>query len=103
MDTISYHSLYCTFSVLITGIRMKKLIFLVILLALSGCAMVQYNDGKTVSIQSDGWYGLDSLQKTADAACQQYGKARATYTHSANANPNLPAGSGVQNTIWACE
>ncbi|VFS09970.1 Uncharacterised protein [Citrobacter koseri] len=42
---------------------MKKLIMILIPLALSGCAAVQYNDGKTVSIQSDGWYGLDSLQK----------------------------------------
>lgn len=33
------------------------------ILAISGCAMVQYNDGEKVSIQSDGWYGLDSLQK----------------------------------------
>lgn len=65
--------------------------------------MVQFNDGKTVSIQSDSWYGLDSLQKTADAACLQYGKVSAKYTHSANVNPHLPAGSGVQNTIWTCE
>lgn len=70
---------------------------------LSGCAMVQYNDGDTVSLQSDGWYGLDSLQKTANEACKQYGKSRAVYTHSANANPHLPKGSGVQNTIWKCE
>lgn len=27
---------------------------------LSGCAAVQYNDGDKVSIQSDGWYGLES-------------------------------------------
>ena len=26
---------------------------------LSGCAAVQYNDGEKVSIQSDGWYGLE--------------------------------------------
>ena len=69
------------------------------ILAISGCAMVQYNDGEKVSIQSDGWYGLDSLQKTADKACQQYGKSKAVYQHSANANPNLAPGSGVQNTI----
>lgn len=49
------------------------------ILAISGCAMVQYNDGEKVSIQSDGWYGLDSLQKTADKACQQYGKSKAVY------------------------
>ncbi len=73
------------------------------MLAVSGCAMVQYNDGEKVSIQSDGWYGLDSLQKTADKACQQYGKSKAVYQHSANANPNLAPGSGVQNTIWKCE
>ncbi|EMD7541347.1 hypothetical protein VV415_004911, partial [Salmonella enterica] len=66
------------------------------ILAISGCAMVQYNDGEKVSIQSDGWYGLDSLQKTADKACQQYGKSKAVYQHSANANPNLAPGSGVQ-------
>lgn len=60
-------------------------------------------DGEKVSIQSDGWYGLDSLQKTADKACQQYGKSKAVYQHSANANPNLAPGSGVQNTIWKCE
>lgn len=63
------------------------------ILAISGCAMVQYNDGEKVSIQSDGWYGLDSLQKTADKACQQYGKSKAVYQHSANANPNLAPGS----------
>ena len=45
---------------------MKSLIMILIPLALTGCAAVQYNDGKTVSIQSDGWYGLDSLQKTAN-------------------------------------
>ncbi|WP_338231999.1 hypothetical protein [Escherichia coli] len=73
------------------------------ILAISGCAMVQYNDGEKVSIQSDGWYGLDSLQKTADKACQQYGKSKAVYQHSANANPHLALGSGVQNTIWKCE
>ena len=73
------------------------------ILAISGCAMVQYNDGEKVSIQSDGWYGLDSLQKTADKACQQYGKSKAVYQHSANANPNLAPGSGFQNTIWKCE
>lgn len=81
---------------------MKTIVLLVVAMMLGGCAMVQYNDGKTVSIQSDGWYGLDSLQKTANAACQQYGKQHAKYTHSANANPHLPAGSGVQNTIWEC-
>lgn len=70
---------------------------------LSGCAAVQYNDGDKVSIQSDGWYGLDSLHATAEKACQQYGKSKAVYVHSANANPNLPKGSGVQNTIWKCE
>ncbi len=73
------------------------------ILAISGCAMVQYNDGEKVSIQSDGWYGLDSLQKTADKACQQYGKSKAVYQHSANANPHLAPCSGVQNTIWKCE
>ena len=73
------------------------------ILAISGCAMVQYNDGEKVSIQSDGWYGLDSLQKTADKACQQYGKSKAVYQHSANANPNLAPGSGVQTNIWKCE
>ena len=73
------------------------------ILAISGGAMVQYNDGEKVSIQSDGWYGLDSLQKTADKACQQYGKSKAAYQHSANANPHLAPGSGVQNTIWKCE
>ena len=73
------------------------------MLAMSGCAMVQYNDGEKVSIQSDGWYGLDSLQKTADKACQQYGKSKAVYQHSANANPHLAPGSGVQNTILKCE
>lgn len=41
------------------------------MLAVSGCAMVQHNDGEKVSIQSDGWYGLDSLQKTAEAVSQQ--------------------------------
>lgn len=82
---------------------MKILWIMLFAFALTGCAMVQYNDGKTVSIQSDGWYGLDSLQKTANVACQQYGKAKAIYTHSANANPHLPAGSGVQNTIWKCK
>ena len=82
---------------------MKNLIMILIPLALSGCAAVQYNDGKTVSIQTDAWYGLDSLQKTANEACQQYGKEKATYVHSANMNPHLPKGSGVQNTIWKCE
>lgn len=46
------------------------------MIAMFGCAMVQYNDGEKVSIQSDGWYGLNSLQKTADKACQQYGKSK---------------------------
>ena len=73
------------------------------ILAISRCEIVQYNDGEKVSIQSDGWYGLDSLQKTADKACQQYGKSKAVYQHSANANPHLAPGSGVQNTIWKCE
>ncbi|EPI3542694.1 TPA: hypothetical protein ACM2WJ_002045 [Klebsiella pneumoniae] len=71
--------------------------------ALYGCAAVQYNDGEKVSIQSDAWYGLDSLHGTAVKACQQYGKSKAVYLHSANMNPNLPKGSGVQNTIWKCE
>ena len=70
---------------------------------LSGCAAVQYNDGEKVSIQADAWYGLDSLHSTAVKACQQYGKSKAVYVHSANMNPNLPKGSGVQNTIWKCE
>ena len=82
---------------------MKKFVILIISMILSGCATVQFNDGKTVSIQSDAWYGLDSLQKTANASCQQYGKSRAKYMHSVNVNPHLPAGSGVQNTIWNCE
>ena len=73
------------------------------MLAVSGCAMVQYNDGEKVSIQSDGWYGMDSLQKTADKACQQYGKSKAVYQHSANANPHLAPNKKVQNTIWKCE
>ncbi|WP_417028147.1 hypothetical protein [Citrobacter sp.] len=75
----------------------------VLLMMLSGCAAVQYNDGEKVSIQSDGWYGLDSLHKTAVKACNQYGKTKATYIHSANMNPHLPAGTGVQNTVWKCE
>ncbi|EDX6252464.1 hypothetical protein CSN65_004044 [Salmonella enterica subsp. diarizonae] len=58
---------------------------------------VELNDG-TLS-----WYGLDSLHDTAVKACQQYGKSKAVYIHSANMNPNLPKGSGVQNTIWKCE
>ncbi|MEN3752484.1 hypothetical protein ABC733_06565 [Mangrovibacter sp. SLW1] len=82
---------------------MRRILLLAIPLMITGCAAVQYNDGKTVSIQSDGWYGLDSLQKTANAACQQYGKSKAKYIHSANMNPNLPSGSGVQNTVWKCE
>lgn len=82
---------------------MKSLIMILIPLILAGCAAVQYNDGKTVSIQSDGWYGLDSLQKTANEACEQFGKEKATYVHSANMNPHLPKGSGVQNTVWKCE
>ncbi|EPB0790450.1 hypothetical protein ACQ90T_004090 [Escherichia coli] len=80
-----------------------KVVFAGAIFVLSGCAMVQYNDGNKVSIQSDGWYGLDSLQKTADKACQQYGKSKAVYQHSANANPHLAPGTGVQNTIWKCE
>lgn len=75
----------------------------VFIVTFTGCAAVQYNDGEKVSIQSDGWYGLDSLHKTAVNACNQYGKTKATYIHSANANPHLPAGSGVQNTLWKCE
>ncbi|BEA70625.1 hypothetical protein ECMP0209802_5248 [Escherichia coli MP020980.2] len=47
--------------------------------------------------------GLDSLPKNADKACQQYGKSKAVYLHSANANPHLAPGTGVQNTIWKCE
>ena len=82
---------------------MKRTILLVLPLLMAGCAQVQYNDGEKVSIQSDAWYGLDSLQKTANAACAQYGKSKAFYQHSANMNPHLPAGQGVQNTIWKCE
>ena len=81
----------------------RLFIGVVIIGALSGCAAVQYNDGEKVSIQSDAWYGLDSLHNTAVKACQQYGKSKAVYLPSANMNPNLPKGSGVQNTIWKCE
>ena len=83
--------------------RIRLFIGVVIIGALSGCAAVQYNDGEKVSIQSDAWYGLDSLHDTAVKAFQQYGKSKAVYLHSANMNPNLPKGSGVQNTIWKCE
>lgn len=82
---------------------MKRIMAFGVVLSLTGCASVQYNDGEKVSVQSDGWYGLDSLQNTANKACQQYGKSHATYLHSANANPHLSAGSGVQNTVWKCE
>lgn len=80
-----------------------KIIGVIATCFLSGCAAVQYNDGEKVSIQSDGWYGLDSLHDTAVKACQQYGKSKAVYLHSANMNPQSPKGSGVQNTIWKCE
>ncbi|WP_318366894.1 hypothetical protein [Enterobacter sp.] len=82
---------------------MKNLWMTLIAFTLTGCAMVQYNDGNTVSLQSDAWYGLDSLQKTANEACEQYSKQKATYIHSANMNPHLPKGHGVQNTVWKCE
>lgn len=36
---------------------------MLISLALTGCGMVQYNDSKTVSTQSDAWYGLDNFRK----------------------------------------
>ena len=82
---------------------MKNLIMILIPLALSGCAAGQEKEGKTGSRQAEGGEGGDSLQKTANEACQQYGKEKATYVHSANMNPHLPKGSGVQNTIWKCE
>ena len=82
---------------------MTAVLSIVLAGTLSGCAAVQYNDGDKVSIQADAWYGLDSLHSTAVKACQQYGKSKAVYVHSANMNPNLPKGSGVQNTIWKCE
>ncbi|MDX6917472.1 hypothetical protein R9X49_20395 [Pectobacterium carotovorum] len=81
---------------------MSRFMLIPTIILLAGCATVQFNDGKTVSIQADGWYGLDSLQNTADKACQQYGKSHARYLHSANMNPHLPIGSGVQNTMWEC-
>ena len=82
---------------------MKAVLGIVLTGTLSGCAAVQYNDGDKVSIQADAWNGLDSLHSTAVKACQQYGKSKAVYLHSANMNPNLPKGSGVQKTLWKCE
>lgn len=67
----------------------KLIVGITIIGALSGCAAVQYNDGEKVSIQSDAWYGLDSLHSTAIKACQQYGKSKAVYLHSANMNPEF--------------
>ncbi|MGU4663381.1 hypothetical protein MAY55_22055, partial [Escherichia coli] len=58
---------------------------------------------KRLASSSMAGIGLDSLPKNADKACQQYGKSKAVYLHSANANPHLAPGTGVQNTIWKCE
>ena len=48
--------------------RIRLFIGVVIIGALSGCAAVQYTDGEKVRIQSDAWYGLDSVHNTAGKA-----------------------------------
>jgi len=82
---------------------MKTIWFTGMVLLLAGCSgSVQYNDGEKVNLQSDAWVGLDTLQKNADAACQQYGKSHAVYQHSSNMEPRVPKGYGAQNTLWKC-
>ena len=45
---------------------------------------------KRQAIQSDGWYGLDSLQNRQIKPVAIW-KIKAVYQHSANANPHRPA------------
>ena len=82
---------------------MKGIGVIALVFFLSGCVgFVMYNDGEKVSLQSEAWVGLDSLQKTANKACQSYGKSKAVYQHSSNVGDALPEGHGAQNTLWKC-
>lgn len=71
---------------------------------LSGCSgMVASNDGERVVIEHDGFVSLASAHEPATAACIQNGKNSAVYLRSANKNPRLAPGSGVQLSTFQCE
>lgn len=75
---------------------MKRISVIALAFLLSGChGFVMYNDGEKVSIQSEPWIGRDSLQKTANEACQSHGKSKAVFQLG-------PQESGPQNTLWKC-
>ena len=83
--------------------QLRKLLAAVAICHLVGCAgMVSSNDGQRVTIEHDGFVSADSARSVAARACQQAGKTDAKYLISANKNPRLPAGFGVQLSTFEC-
>lgn len=79
------------------------ILFLTIFL-LTGCiGLVTVNDGTMLSIERDFWITKESSQESADRACIQNGKYKAVYQMTANKNPRLSKGSGVQIDSFKCE
>ena len=78
-------------------------ILLCVLLFVSGCAgMVRANDGQHVTIEHDFFISKKAVHAKAVQACKQNGKQTAEFLHSANANPALKKGFGVQLSTFEC-
>jgi len=70
---------------------------------LCGCAgMVATDDGRTLVIEHDAFISADRARGVAVLACQQRGAGDARYVSSANKQPRLPKGSGVQLSAYEC-
>ncbi len=80
----------------------KAALLLVAPLVLTGCAVVQYADGKRVSLRYD--QSIGSLpQEEADKAClASGGKAPARLISEVPAHSNLPASMVPRVATFAC-
>lgn len=68
------------------------LVALCLAATLSGCAVVQYNDGERVSLEHDGTTSMDAVQAKADAACALTGRKRAQHVATVHKVPGNPLG-----------
>lgn len=83
---------------------MRALLAATFLAGLTACAgLVTANDGNKVTVEHDGFVSVATARDVALKSCQQAGKANATFLASANKNPSLPAGTGVQLSTYSCE
>lgn len=82
---------------------MRLLVLGLAVLGISGCAgMVTGFDGERVTIEHDMFVSVESARAVAAQACKQGGKSDAVLIATANKNPRLNVGQGVQLSTFRC-